>query len=318
VQARALNRWLSGSRTSSHGGQTALAIVRIIAACALLLATSVAFATPRDDLKAANKAFREGQYGDARDKYNALLYPDIQLADSNDLVEAYVNLGVCRLETGDDPGAKREFEKALQIDPNRQLDPLVITNKKAIALFDDTKADIRVRAEREANAQREAKERQRIRDIKRSMIGVQGNQKLLIGIPFGVGQFQNGDRRKGAFFLGAGLVTFTTSVGIFAYLTNKYGIKSDKVPLDEGPRVRRLQQIEIGTGIAFWGLWVWGAIDAYRHFKPQTRVKLDESLLPPELRENPPPPKKKEKTSYHLVPMLTPDGGAGIGIGWEN
>jgi tetratricopeptide (TPR) repeat protein len=284
-----------------------------------MLGARAATAAPRDELKAANKMFREGNYPDARDKYNALLYPDIQLADSNDLVEAYVNLGVCRLETGDDNGAQREFEKALQIDPNKQLDPLVITNKKAIALFDDTKSDLRLRGEREKNARREAEERERINRIRASMIGVQTNSKLLIGVPFGVGQFQNGDNRKGAFFLGAGLITFTTSTGIFAYLTNKYGIKSDKVPLEDGPRVRRLQQFEIGTGIAFWGLWIWGAYDAYRHFKPQTRVKLDESLLPPELRETPPPPKKKEKTSYHLVPMLTPDGtGAGIGIGWEN
>lgn len=286
--------------------------------CALLAMYAVVGATPRDELKAANKAFREGQYGDARDKYNALLYPDIQLADTNDLVEAYVNLGVCRLETGDDTGAKREFEKALQLDPNKQLDPLVITNKKAIALFDDTKTDLKVRAEREKAARAEAEQRENIRKLRASLIGVQGNSKILIGIPFGAGQFQNGDRRKGAFFLGAELVTFTTSMGIFFYLTNKYGIKSDKVPPAEGPRVRRLQQIEIGTGIAFWGLWIWGAIDAYRHFKPQTRVKLDESLLPAELRENPPPPKKKNETSYHLVPMLTPDGGAGIGIGWEN
>jgi tetratricopeptide (TPR) repeat protein len=287
--------------------------------CVMLLTARVAFGAPRDELKAANKMFREGNYVDARDKYNGLLYPEIQLADSNDLVEAYVSLGVCRLETGDEAGSKREFEKALQIDPNKQLDPLLITNKKAIALFDDTKADLRTRAERERAARAEAEQKENIRKLRASMIGVQGNTKLLIGVPFGVGQFQNGDSRKGAFFLGAGLITFTTSTGIFAYLTNKYGIKSDKVPLDEGPRVRRLQQIEIGTGIAFWGLWIWGAIDAYRHYKPQVRVKLDESLLPPELRENPPPPKKKEKTSYHLVPMLTPDGtGAGIGIGWEN
>jgi tetratricopeptide (TPR) repeat protein len=293
--------------------------IRALAILLVVLLAARAHATPSEDLKAANKSFREGQFDDARRRYGDLLYPPPpKLADQNDLVEAYVNLGVCRLETGDEAGAKEEFEKALQLDPYRQLDPLLITNKKAIALFDDTKADLRTRAEREKAARAEAEQKENIRKLRASMIGVQGNTKLLIGVPFGVGQFQNGDNRKGAFFLGAGLITFTTSTGIFAYLTNKYGIKSDKVPLDEGPRVRRLQQIEIGTGIAFWGLWIWGAIDAYRHYKPQVRVKLDESLLPPELRENPPPPKKKEKTSYHLVPMLTPDGGAGIGIGWEN
>ena len=253
---------------------------RALAPLLVLVFVGVAHATPGDDLKAANKSFREGQYVEARQKYNDLLYPPPpKLADQSDLVEAYVNLGVCRLETGDETGAKTEFEKALQLDPNKQLDPLVITNKKAIALFDDTKADLRTRAEREANARREAEEKERLRKLRASMIGVQGNTKVLVGIPFGVGQFQNGDTRKGVFFLGADLVTFTTSVGIFAYLTNKYGIKSSSVPLEDGLRVRHLQQLEIGTGIAFWGLWIWGAIDAYHHYKPQVRVKLDESLL---------------------------------------
>jgi tetratricopeptide (TPR) repeat protein len=306
------------ARSVAAAAGQARAIVRIVATCLVLLASAVASATPRDDLKAANKAFREGNYPDARDKYNGLLYPAIQLADSNDLVEAYVNLGVCRLETGDDDGAKREFEKALQIDPNKQLDPLVITNKKAIALFDNTKADQLRAAEREAIARRDAEEKEKLKRIRASMIGVQSNTYLLVFVPFGVGQFQNGDNRKGAFFLGSEFVTVTASVGIFAYLLNKYGIVSTNVPLEDGPRVRRLQQFEIGTGIAFYALWIWGAIDANRHYKPQTRVKLDESLLPPELRETPAPAKKKPpKTSFHIIPMLSPDS-AGIGIGWEN
>jgi hypothetical protein len=73
---------------------------------ALVLGTATARATPRDDLAAANKSFREGRFDEALPKYNALLRPRLQLADSNDLVEAYVNLGVCRIESGDDEGAR--------------------------------------------------------------------------------------------------------------------------------------------------------------------------------------------------------------------
>jgi tetratricopeptide (TPR) repeat protein len=287
----------------------------LIVAVVLALATS-AGATPREDFVQANKAFREGQFIEARDKYNALLYPDIQLADSNDLVEAYVNLGVCRLETGDDAGAKREFEKALQLDPNKQLDPLVITNKRAIELFDDTKTDLRTRAERDAAKRREAEEKERIRKLRASLIGVQSNIYALTFIP-GVGQFQNGETLKGVLFLGGELGAAATSMGIWGYLVNKYGIRSDKVPLEDGPRVRRLQQIEIGTGVACFGLYVWAVIDANLHYKAQVRAQIDESLLPPELRETPAPPKKKQKTSFHIAPMLSPDG-VGIGIGWEN
>ncbi len=290
-----------------------------VALATLIALASTALATPREDLASANKAFREGQFLEARDKYNYLLYPKAQLADTNDLVEAYVNLGVCRLETGDDDGAKSEFEKALELDPNKQLDPLVITNKRAIVLFDDTKADIRTRREREANARREAAEAERLRKLKESLITVRDNPYYLTFVPFGVGQFQNKEVPKGLFFLGAELVTVGTSISIWGYLVNKYGIRSDQVPLDEGPRVRRLQQIEIGTGIAFFGLYLWGVIDANLHYKRQVRTELDESLLPEELRTK--PKKRPKKTSVleriHISPMITPDG-AGIGLGWEN
>lgn len=297
--------------------RTPLALLTVVL---LAFAGASAAATPSQDLADARKSFREGNYKEALRIYNDLVRPQVRLADSTDIVEAYVNLGVCRIETGDEEGAKAEFEKALELDPNRQLDPLLITNKRAIALFDDTKADLRVRAEREANARREAEEKERLRKLRASLIGVQNNVYALTFVP-GAGQIQNGQRLKGALILGGEGVTFGASFGIWYYLVNKYGIRSTAVPLEEGPRVRRLQQIEIGAGIAFWGLAIYSAIDANLHFKKQTRAQIDESLLPPELRDVTPPPKKKkpEKTSYHLLPMITPDGmGAGIGIGWEN
>src|SRR5262249_4426861 len=108
--------------------------------------------------------------------------------------------------------------------------------------------------------------------------------------------------------------------GIWFYLVSKYGIRSDKVPLIEGPRVLALQQIEIGTGLAFLGIYVLGVIDARVHYKPATLIKGDPSLLPPSL-QGPEKPSKPERTSLreriHLVRMLTPNG-VGVGIGWEN
>jgi tetratricopeptide (TPR) repeat protein len=281
--------------------------------------TALAYATPSEDLAQARRAFREGQFSVALEKYNALLYPELKLASTDDLVDAYIGLGVCRLETGDSTGAKREFEKALELDPSHQLDPLIITNKQAIELWDDTKADIRTRKDREAAKKREAEEKERLRKLRASLIGVQSNTRALTIVP-GFGQFQNGQATKGVFFLGAFVVSGGISFGSWAYLVNKYGIRSDRVPPLEAERVRHLQEIEVGAGIVFIATWIWSTIDANRHYKKQVRTEIDESLLPPELREVPPPAKKKQppkKTSFHIVPMLSPDS-AGIGIGWEN
>ncbi len=286
---------------------------------AIALTLGTAGATPRDDLDQARKAFREGQFAVALEKYNALLYPELKLASAEDNVEAYINLGVCRIELGDVDGAKREFERALELDPNKQLDTLVITNKKAIELFDDTKADIRTRKEREAAKAREAGERERLRKIRESLIGVRESNYVLNFLP-GAGQFQNGQPLKGGLFLGGQAVTASISIGIWYYLVNKYGIRSDKVPLTEGPRVRLLQQLEIGSGLAFFGLYIWGVVDAHRNYKRTVRTELDESLLPPELRDVEKKPATRVKTSWrerlHVTPIFAPDS-AGVGIGWE-
>ena len=293
----------------------------VVILLALAVAASPALATPSEELARANKAFRAGEFQLALEKYNALVRPNIQLANSNDLVEAYVNLGVCRVETGDFDGAKSEFEKALEIDPNKQLDPLIVTNKRAIELFDDTKADIRTRKERDAAKRREFEEQERLRKLRESLIGVKDNPYWLNFLP-PFAQFQNGQYTKGVLLGVAELGTLSASVGIWYYLVNRYGIRSEHVPPGEGPRVRRLQLIEIGTGVAFLGLWVIGVIDGHRYYKSQTRTEIDESLLPPELRDlGKKPPRKPNKTSLlqrlHIAPMLTPDS-VGIGIGWEN
>ncbi|HEY5921310.1 MAG TPA: tetratricopeptide repeat protein [Kofleriaceae bacterium] len=285
-----------------------------------MLLSVPALATPSEDLALARQAFRNGNYQIALEKYNALVRPKPQLANSLDLVEAYVNLGVCRVETGDEAGAKSEFEKALEIDPNKQLDPLIITNKKAIELFDDTKADIRTRKDREAAKRREFEEKERIRKFRESLIGVKDNPYWLNFVP-PFGQFQNKHYVKGV-LLGVGEVaTLGTSIGIWWYLVNKYGIRSDQVDPLDGASVRRLQQIEIGAGVAFLSLYALGVIDAHRHYTAKTRTDVDESLLPPEWQESTKKPATPKKTSLlrrlQVAPMITPDG-VGIGIGWEN
>jgi tetratricopeptide (TPR) repeat protein len=292
----------------------------VLACAALVLAVTTAAATPSEDLAQARQAFREGQFNIALEKYNALLYPDLRLAGTEDLVEAYINLGVCRVETGDDEGAKREFGRALELDPNKQLDTLVITNKKAIELYDDTKADIRTRKEREAAKQREAAEKERLRKLRASIIGVRDNPYFLNFAPLGIGHFWYHQTWKGVFFGAGQFVTGATSFGIWYSLVSQYGIRSDKVPLDDAERVLRMQRIEVGAGLAFLGFYIWSVIDMHRHYKPQTRAKIDESMLPPELRETEKKPAPKPKTSLlermFIAPMAVPDG-AGIGIGWE-
>lgn len=275
--------------------------------------------TPSDDLDRAREAYRNGQYSAALPLFNALLYPPPpRLASPRDLTDAYLALGVCRFETGDAAGAKREFEQALGIDPTSSIDPLIVTDQGARDAFNETKLDMKARERAEA----EAKHRAELRQIRNGMVGVEPHSLVIALLPFGLGQFQNNQATKGTIFAATQGATFATSLGIWYYLVNQYGIRSTHVPLDDANTVLWLQRAEIGTGIAFFGLWAWSAIDAYRHYKPSTQVELDESLLPPELRDLDKPakkPAKKQPSSLleHITPIITPNG-VGIGLGWEN
>ncbi|HEY3804725.1 MAG TPA: hypothetical protein VGL61_19045 [Kofleriaceae bacterium] len=278
--------------------------------------------TPSEQLDMARDAYRNGQYSVALPLFNALLYPPPpRLASQRDLTDAYLALGVCRFETGDAAGAKREFEQALELDSEITIDPLIVSDQAVRDAFNETRLDIKARERAEA----EAKHRAELRQIRNGMVGVEPHSLAVAVLPFGLGQFQNNQPVKGTVFAAAQGATFATSIGIWYYLVNQYGIRSTHVPLADASTALWLQRTEIGTGIAFFGLWAWSAIDAYRHYKPSTQVELDESLLPPELRglDATPPktkkPPKKQPTSLleHVTPIFT-QSGVGIGLGWEN
>lgn len=278
-----------------------------------------AAASPTQDLEQARQAFRQHDYDSARKLATFLLYPDEKLALPVDLVEAHVILGASNFETGHRLEAKTEFEKALQIQPEKTLTDLLFSDG-AIRLFDETKSDIAARAERDAQLRKLAEERERIRRYKESLVVVERHSFGINFAPFGAGQFQNKMPVRGVLFAAGQGITGGTSVGVFLYLSVKYGLNA-KVPVVDGPGVRRLQQLEIGTGIAFFAIYAWGVVDALLHYKPNVQIEGDDSLLPP-LRDLPadkkPRPKKTSlRDRVHLGPMITPNGG-GIGLSWEN
>lgn len=290
--------------------------MRAAVVAALIALAASSHAAPNDELDQAKAAYRGGQYSRALPLFNALLYPPPpKLASPKDLADAYLALGVCRFETGDPAGAKREFDQALSFDTNARIDPLIVSDQTAIDAFNQTRID---REQRTAGEQ-ERKRKADLRKLRESIIGFESHPLYLNFVPFGVGQFQNKQAGKGVAFAASEVVTLAVSASIWIYLVNTYGIRSTRVLADDAVSVRRLQQLEIGTGFAFLGLWVIGAVDAYLHYKPQTRAEIDDSLLPPELRDldKPAPKHKALSSSIHIVPMLSPDG-AGIGLSWEN
>jgi tetratricopeptide (TPR) repeat protein len=293
----------------------------IVAITAAMAVASGASASPAQDLDRARQSFRQHDYDAAMKLATFLLYPDEKLALPGDLVEAHVILGASNFETGHRAEAKTEFEKALQIQPDKSLTDLLFS-EGAIRLFDETKADIEARAERDAQLRKLADERDRIRRYKESLVIVERRSFGVNFVPFGAGQFQNKQRVRGVLFAAGEGATGGISVGVFLYLASKYGLDA-KVPVLDGPGVRRLQQVEIGTGIAFFALYAWGVVDSLLHYKPRVQIEGDDTLLPslrdlpPDTRNKPAPKKTSVLDRLHVTPMITPDG-AGLGLTWEN
>lgn len=279
------------------------------------MATTGAHATPRQDLDLGVRNFRAGDWQSAIRVINPLLYPRSQFASQDDVIEARLLLGAAQLEAGNKEAAIDEFTKVILLEPERELTRLMFS-EGAIRVFERTKEDLKVRLEHEAEKKRLAEAAERLEAYRKTLRVYEARPFYLNFMPFGLAQFtQNRNGMGTVMAIGQG-TTFLASVGIYAYLVGTYGFESSAVPLTEGPRVRRLQQIEIGTGIAFFGFYAWGVYDAIRNHKSRQQVQGDDSLIPPEIL-NPGKTKPPKTSSLRLAPMFTQDS-VGIGIGWEN
>jgi tetratricopeptide (TPR) repeat protein len=283
--------------------------MRAALAIAILIATT-ATAGPLQDLERAQRYFKSKQCDEAVPVLKNLLYPKPQLARTSELCEAHILLGVCHYEGARREEAKSEFESCLAIDPSKKLEPLIFSEAQ-VRLFDEVRADVEARAERDRKIRELEEERERILRLYANTRNYETRSWGLNFAPLGAGQFQNGDRKKGILVAAGQGLTAATSLGVFLYLAGTYGLEA-KVPLEDAASVRRMQQIEVGAGAAFFAIYAYSVIDGIWHYKPRVQVELDPQLRE-ELKKKPP----TKGSRVQVGPMLLP-GGAGIGIVWEN
>jgi len=273
--------------------------------------------TPSQELDHARASFRENDFATALPLLNYLLYPTPRLARVEDLIEAHLLFGVCSYETGDRTIARREFEEALYLQADLELDP-VLYSPGAIKFFDETRAVINERNRLDGERRTILEERDRYQRLLASLVVVEKRSYYVNFIPFGAGQFQNRQRTKGLAFAVAQGLTGATSAGIWLYLVGSYGV-SGTVPKDEAVSVRRLQQYEIVSGTACLALIAWGIVDSLVYYQPSAQRRPDESLLPPDLRRKRPTaggvtpaprPPEAPPTSWLLAPTPLPGGAA--------
>src|SRR5450755_3264980 len=186
--------------------------------------------TPHEAFDRGRTAFGRAEYRRAIDLLHPLLYPEVLLDSEGEVVQAHRMLGVSYLFSGQSEEAKREFHKLLELRPDYRFDPL-LDPQQVVDAFNAV-----VKEEETEIASFEARRQQRDRDMAAhrlreerlhppvtSILRYERHAYLFNFIPFGTGQFQNGQRRKGWLFLGVEGGLAALSVGALAPSLALYG-----------------------------------------------------------------------------------------------
>ena len=261
----------------------------------------------RAAVEAMNRAratFEYGDYPQASKLLSALLeagrFESIQMRG-----EAYRLLGLSLFYQGRKGESYKAFLEYLYINPDAELDPFYVP-PAAVAFFDQVKkeaeprlAPLREEKRAELDAQKrlaaEESERRRQRELEEerkrlAQIAPSVERRVVqrefwvTMMPFGIGQFQNGDRKLGIFFATSQLVTGAASAGSALLIEQLRDNATGR--FDNGgsgvTQYRAAQRLNIvkwvGAGL-FYALWAGGAIHAAIHFKPEEQ--LPDRLLQP-------------------------------------
>lgn len=258
-----------------------------------------AAATPEEEFRAGEDAFRYQNYEQAVRTLEALLYPNVRLSDPQQIVMTREYLGASYWWLDRKDAAEEEFIALLALDPEHDLDAFYHP-PPLIQFYDGIRAKL-----------------ERLGVIRKPDGGnppvdtPQGPQKVLVRtvekhpfvlnlVPFGVGQFENGDTTGGVLFLvGESLALASTIATYFLILDFR---------VDDPERARTFETALWASQGVFWGLVAGGIVHASVRWEAETVTETWEEI---------PQPAPETTTLGGLRPglALTPDRGIFVGLG---
>jgi hypothetical protein len=272
-------------------------------AVAIVVIGAPAHANEQSDLEKARAAYIAHQYVEADARFRAMLDPRSgTLHDPALVTQARMVWGAVKVGQGRPDEAMAIFERLLLTDPGFDPDPLSFPTE-VIDLFIDTRAKIRdkinaaAQAAAQAEAARKAREeeerrRERVRVAMLEQMAseernTERHSRLVAFVPFGAGQFQNGQPGLGWFFLltEASLVA-AGAVTVPIYLID---LQSRSDAFRAGDRTRAQEYIERADAVrtvnlALFGTFVGtaaiGILQANLSFVPES-FELHKRPIPP-------------------------------------
>ncbi|MGH7434513.1 MAG: hypothetical protein ACRENE_02480 [Polyangiaceae bacterium] len=274
----------------------------VLAALVVLPAAGAARADGRTDLEKAYSAYIAHRYDDAESRLRALLDPAAgTLKDPDTIADARMYLGAVLAAEGKKEEAGNVFEALLVAKPDYEPDPLRVSTEAVDAFF-DVRARLRgrlagIKAEQarveqeardraEAERQREAARVAMLEKLAGEEVVRQQASRWIALVPFGVGQFQNGQDALGGLLLAteAALVVGSgIGAGISLYDSAKANDANDRRD-PTGPQYQSYAQLAANVGdlltAGFALVAIAGVVQAQVAFVPE-RVQIRKRAIPP-------------------------------------
>ena len=231
-----------------------------------------------DTLRRAKNEYAYGNYLVAVDLLRGLLYP-MRLFSDEQVIDARRYLGLALYLLDRKGEARDEFTKLLFLDPDYELDPFTVA-PPIVDLFEQVRREhqpeLDVIRERKTSATVQTQPQGFKRTV---LIHATERSDIATFMPFGVGQFVNGDIAWGIVFAAVELVALGLNVGSWVFLRTRQG----DVLEQEAELVQALVITQFASAALFGVTWSLGIFHARLNFIPSSerRTVTDEPLGAP-------------------------------------
>jgi tetratricopeptide (TPR) repeat protein len=274
--------------------------MRRTALSGLFFVLMAAFASPvaadeLSDFESARRNYDKQNYAKAARGLESLVGGAVPRA-MNPVVrlESRKYLGATYLFQGKKEAAREQFRSLLEEDPDYDLDPVAFP-EAVVQTFQEIKKEVSAELARKAALEAARRQRERSNEVEElirqqqriqmleELAGTETvekvNSRWIAALPFGIGQFQNEDRKLGIMFAVTESAFLVASIATFI---GHNSLRDENPTPDEIERATRVEKaLRIGNWVsvgAFLSFAVAGIIEAEVRFKPVIRTTRERDL----------------------------------------
>ncbi len=273
-----------------------LVLALVVAVAALVAAPRGARAGDIEDFQAARALYDAHDWAHAVDAFEALVGRDPPSLTSRPLVlESRKYLAAAYVFVGRERSAIDQLERLLRDEPSYELDEARFP-REVVQLFERVRERLRQEAVSDEARAELAREVSRLRDENAALRAAIAEERsvevprsqALVSIPFGVGQFENGEEALGHFFLVSEALTAVGAIaatlvhlGYIAFLQDNANGVSVETWRAVNDAIHVLAPVSWAFASAFGVLAIAGVVQANVAFTPTRAVRVPGRAPPP-------------------------------------